>query len=155
VKEVPYNNDALFNVWSEGGIETPDQLRSLIGLTDHDRDKLSRNVLVSTELIANTLAFIDIPYDEGSNKFLDPWMKALRESEKRLKMSESTKGQPSPMKGRRHSPETKSKMSKSQSGRVHSPETKAKISAGLRGKTLTPETKAKISETKKRIIFRK
>jgi len=54
--------------------------------------------------------------------------------ETRAKMSEAHKGRLSPMKGRRHTPETRAKISEAHKGKKHTPETRAKISEALKGR---------------------
>jgi hypothetical protein len=53
------------------------------------------------------------------------------------------------MLGKKHSEETKAKMSAIKKGQTHSEEAKAKISAGNKGKTYSNETIYKISVSKK------
>ena len=55
----------------------------------------------------------------------------------------------SPMLGKKHSEEAKTKMSATRKGQTHSEEAKAKISAGNKGKTYSNETIYKISVSKK------
>ena len=55
----------------------------------------------------------------------------------------------SPMKGRKHSPETIEKLRKANIGRVYSPETRRKISLANKGKKVSAETRKKLSEAKK------
>jgi group I intron endonuclease len=59
----------------------------------------------------------------------------------------------SPMKGRKHSKETKEKIAKTSAGRKHTEETKAKIRAGNKGKHVSEETRRRLSESKKGIIL--
>lgn len=51
--------------------------------------------------------------------------------------------------GKRHTEETKAKLSVASKGRVPSEETRAKIGAAHKGKIVTAETRAKLSEAKK------
>lgn len=89
--------------------------------------------------------------------------------EHRRKLSEALKGRPSPFKGKRHSAETKRKISKAKRGRKLKPfteehrrrlgkvnkgrrrseETKRKLSEALRGRCLSEEHRCKISEAGK------
>lgn len=55
--------------------------------------------------------------------------------------------------GRKHSEETKQKMSKSGKGRIFSEKHRLRISAGQRGKILSNKTKQKISEVMKGRVF--
>lgn len=55
----------------------------------------------------------------------------------------------SPMKGRKHSPETIEKLRKASTGRVKSAETRKKLSLANKGRKLSPETRKKMSEAKK------
>lgn len=52
--------------------------------------------------------------------------------------------------GRRHSPETRAKMSAARMGWNPSPETRAKIAAAQRGRKLSPETRARMSASSPR-----
>lgn len=53
-------------------------------------------------------------------------------------------------RGKKHSAETKAKIAASHRGKKHSPETRAKMAASHRGKKHSPETKAKMSKTRKK-----
>jgi len=56
----------------------------------------------------------------------------------------------SPMKGRKHSKETKEKIAKTSAGRKHTKETKAKIRAANTGRHVSEETKRKMSAAAKK-----
>lgn len=70
--------------------------------------------------------------------------------EARAKMSASKKGKPGKvtMLGRKHSEETKKKMSAASSGIKKSPEHAAKVGLRHKGKSVSPETRSKISSIK-------
>lgn len=76
--------------------------------------------------------------EKGKNRIIS--------EETRLKMSQSQIGK---HKGKKHSKETKEKLSKSHIGLHHTEETKQKIGNAFRGKTLSEEHKKKLSESKK------
>jgi hypothetical protein len=72
----------------------------------------------------------------------------------RTKLSAALKGRPSPMKGRHHGVESKTRISYMNFGRTHTEDTKRKLSQQKKGeknpmydKHLTEETKKKISES--------
>ncbi len=65
--------------------------------------------------------------------------------ETKQKISDANKGR----KGRKRSPETKQKISDANKGRKRSPETKQKISDANKGRKRSPETKQKISDANK------
>ncbi len=65
--------------------------------------------------------------------------------ESRIKMSESHRGKPSPVKGYQHTPETRTRLVEAATGRRHTDETKAKMAAAHQGMRLRPETKEKMS----------
>ncbi len=72
------------------------------------------------------------------------------ESRRGRKHSEETKAKMSEVhKGKKHSEETRAKLSEANRGRKLSEETKAKMSEAHKGKKLSEETKAKISEASK------
>ena len=64
--------------------------------------------------------------------------------ETRIKIATSHRGKTSPFKGKKHTEETKKKMSESRKGKTHTEETKKKMSESHKGKTHTPETKRKM-----------
>lgn len=64
------------------------------------------------------------------------------------KISESKIGEKNPFYGRKHSPETRQKMSENRRGKKMSDETKQKISESKLGQQLSPEHKKKLSESK-------
>lgn len=105
-----------------------------------------------------------------SHKGHVPWNKDLtgvfsHSPEVRQKMSQRQSGEnnpmygkPSPMKGKRHSPETLKKMSDAAKGKKHTAETRRKISEIQKGKKRrphSPETRQKMSEAAKRREHRK
>lgn len=67
--------------------------------------------------------------------------------EVRAKMSKAKSGKNHPFFGRKHTPETKNKMSEAHSGCKHTPETRKKISKSHLGKKLPDEQKISISKT--------
>jgi len=74
--------------------------------------------------------------------------------EARVKISESLKGRPSPMKGKHQSVQSKTRIGYANFGRTHTKETKTRLSERMKGekkrmfgKHLTEETKRKISES--------
>jgi hypothetical protein len=74
--------------------------------------------------------------------------------EARVKISESLKGRPSPMKGKHHSVESKTRIGYSNFGRTHTEATKSKLSEQMKGEKNpmygrhpNEETKRKISES--------
>lgn len=69
----------------------------------------------------------------------------------RQKMSEKAKGRPGniTMLGRKHSPETRAKMSFAHKGRPKTVEHAAKVGAARKGRQLSEEHKAKLSKAKK------
>lgn len=69
--------------------------------------------------------------------------------ETKKKMSQAHKGRPSPMKGKKHTPETKAKISASLTGYKRSPENRRAMSKARIGRVVSPETRAKISKTLK------
>ncbi len=156
MKEAPYNSTKLVEAWVKAGIRTPKELCKNIGISEGDRQAIANNTIVSTELIANTLTYIKVSYEDGSYEFLDPWMTALKNSEAKAKISESRIGRPHTtetkgkismsMIGRKPTAETRAKMSESHKGRKPTAETRAKMSESQRGRTHTAETRAKMSD---------
>ncbi len=66
-----------------------------------------------------------------------------------LKISASLKGRPSPMKGRKHSEESKSKARNKLLGRKYSPESLAKMSKAQQGKVISDESRGRMSVSAK------
>ena len=64
---------------------------------------------------------------------------------------DSCSGELNPWYGKKHTEETKRKMSEDRKGMKHTEETKRKMSEARKGKTLSEETKRKMSEAKKGI----
>ena len=71
--------------------------------------------------------------------------------ESKRKMSESTRGEKNPNWGKHHSDKTKQKMSLAQVGKVLSEETRKKLSISHTGKYISDETKRKMRESQLRI----
>lgn len=92
----------------------------------------------------------------GKHDHIGPWAGLSRSKETKKKISESLKGQESPMKGKKHTKEAKDKMSKNRSGisswsgKKHSRDSKEKISNSLKGRKLSEETKKKMSKVRKK-----
>ena len=83
---------------------------------------------------------------KGKNKGKIPWNKGIPHSEETLKkISLSLLGKPSAMKGKKHSEETKLKLSKANTGKKHTEETKEKLSKVGKGRVHSIETKKKMS----------
>ncbi len=81
--------------------------------------------------------------ESGGSKF-----KKLSEETKQ-KMSEKAKGEGNPFFGKKHSDETKERMSKIRQGRSPSDQAKKNISEGLKGHKISEKTKKAISESNK------
>ena len=69
--------------------------------------------------------------------------------EVRKKISESMKGKPGTMNGKKHSEEVRKKMSESHKGRTHSEEVRKKLSESNKGRTHSEEARKKMSESHK------
>ena len=72
-----------------------------------------------------------------------------RSEEYRKKLSKAAKGRPGYWVGKKHSEETKRKISENQIGKKHSEETKRKMSEAHKGWEVSEETRKKISEANK------
>lgn len=69
--------------------------------------------------------------------------------EAKLKMSEARAGENNSFYGKKHSKETKLRISKANEGKDHTEEARSKMSKNRKGKKLSEEHKRKISETSK------
>lgn len=76
-----------------------------------------------------------------------PWYGRKHSEESRKKMSESRKGKNNPMYGKTLSEEHKKKISESLKGKTLSTKTRKKMSEAQKGKTFSEETRKKISES--------
>ncbi len=80
-------------------------------------------------------------YQTNENPF-----KGKRHSEEtRRKISNAAVGRPSPNKGKKASEETRRRISEAAKGRIIEPEQRAKISASLKGRAFSEETRKKLS----------
>ena len=98
-----------------------------------------------------------INHHYGRNGFTEEHRKKLSESntgrkhsdETKRKISEAQKGEKGNMWGKKHSEETKRKISESEKGKKVSEDTRRKISEGNKGKMLSEEQKHQISKVHK------
>lgn len=90
---------------------------------------------------------LKLKHREGLPKKPSTLQRRKHTPETKARISRALKGRP----GRKHTPETKAKISEAKKGKKHTPETKAKLSEAHSGKKVSPETKAKLSEATKRL----
>ena len=109
---------------------------------------ISHNELKALDMYYNRPAEELIFLTKSEHQFLH--QKGRRHSEEtRKKLSETHKGKPSPNKGKHLSEEHKKKLSETHKGKQFSEEHKNKLSEANKGKHFSEEHKKKISEAKK------
>ena len=106
----------------------------------HETYDVARNPLFYNQMNA-PLGF----YTGGKTGKDSHWYGKHHSLETKKKLSENHVG----MRGRKHTPEARKKISESLKGKILSEETRNKMSAAAKGRTLTSEHKKKISESLK------
>lgn len=109
--------------------------------TVETRDRISR-ALQGREVPQEIREKISKTRLKQPTKITEETREKLREARQRREVE--------PMQGKKHTEETKQKMSKAAKGVKKTEEHKQKISATLKGRTLSEETKKKMSESKKK-----
>jgi group I intron endonuclease len=153
-KEIHFNKH-LRAAAKKYGIENFEfSILELVPLED-DKEVLKRVLLSKEEIWIKKLNAGDPEF--GYNRYIIPNspLGITRTEEEKRNISTAKKGkgmgEDNPFYGKKHSEETRKKMSLSHSGAVVSEETKRKMSESHKGHVWTEESKSKVSRTKKGI----
>lgn len=111
----------------------------------HHKDGNKKNDCLSNLLLLSNSKHRDLHIKKEGNAF-----KGKRHTdETKIKLSELAKGRPSAFKGKKHSNESKQKLSNTLKGRVITKEWREKLSKAGKGRVVSDETKRKLSEKKR------